>query len=139
TDGAKFRPAVWDAEGMAETWIFGNNCEYCYKTAFEDFPNWTSPNGLNHLTWDPIARLYRALKANADFRQLFADRIHKHFRNGGVLTELHLLAKWWEVQNEVAAVLPYQSRFVPDTFIPRREAPVLAAFEANGLFDRGRF
>jgi len=137
TDGAKFRPAVWDAEGMAETWIFGNNCEYCYKTAFEYFPNWTSPTGLNHLTWDPIARLYRALKANADFRQLFADRIHKHFRNGGILTETHLLTQWWEVFNEVSAVLPYQSRFVPDTFIPRREAPVLAAFEQNGLFDRG--
>jgi hypothetical protein len=134
SDAGIFRFSIWDAEGMAETWIFGNNCEYCYLTAFENFPNWANPRGLNHMN-DPVSRIYRALKANPNFRQLFADRIHKHFRNGGVLTESHLLAKWWEVQNEVAAFLPYQSRFVPDVFLPKREPYVLAAFEQNGLFD----
>jgi hypothetical protein len=136
SDTGIFRYSVWDAEGLAETWIFGNNCESCYKTAFEDFPSWTSPTGLNHLSWDPISQIYRALKVNPNFRQLFADRIHKHYRNGGVMTQSHFIDRWWEVTGEVSDVLPYQSTFVPNVFLPKREPYVLAAFETNGLFDR---
>ena len=135
SDGGVFRFSVWDAEGLAETWAVGNNCE---KTAFEDYPTWASPTGLNHMT-DPISQLYRALKASPRFRLLFADHVQRHFRNGGILTQSHLLARWWEVFGEVSAVLPetqrYPVRFVPDQFIPVREAYVLAAFHANGLFD----
>ncbi|MFH1370812.1 MAG: lamin tail domain-containing protein [Planctomycetota bacterium] len=136
SDTGIFRFSIWDADGIAESWIFGNNCESCYLTAFEDFPNWTSPTGLNNLSWDPTSQIYRALKANPNFRQLFADRIHKHFRNGGVLTLTHLINKWWEVQNEVSSVLPYQITYVPNIFLPKREPYVLAAFETNGLFNR---
>jgi hypothetical protein len=136
SDSGIFRFSIWDADGVAESYVFGNNCENCNMTAFEDFPTWTDPRGLNHMTWDYTSQIYRALKANPDFRQLFADRIHKHFKNGGILTLDHLLAKWWEVQNEVADVLPWQSYFVPDVFLPKREPYVLAAFETNGLFNR---
>ena len=135
SDDGIFRFSVWDAEGLAETWIFGNNFE---QTAFEDFPNWSSTPGLNHMS-DPVSRMYRALKANTYFRQLFADRIQKHFRNGGILTESHLLARWWEVFGEVSDVLPvasqYTVNFVPTQFIPNREEPVLEAFAQNGLFN----
>jgi hypothetical protein len=136
SDTGIFRFSVWDAEGLAETWAVGNNFD---MTAFEDYPTWANPTGLNRMT-DPVSRLYRALKASPKFRQLFADHIHKHFRNGGILTESHLLTRWWEVFSEVSSVLPeteqYPVRFVPDSFIPNRETHVLAAFEENGLFDR---
>ncbi|MBN2019971.1 MAG: lamin tail domain-containing protein [Sedimentisphaerales bacterium] len=135
-DGSRFRFSVWDAEGLAETWVFGGNCESCYKTAFEDFPTWTSPRGLNNMPNDPFCRLYRALRVNSEFKQLFADRIHKHFRNGGILTQSYLVSKWWEVQNEVKDVLPSQSTFVPNIFLPKREPYVMTAFETNGLFNR---
>lgn len=139
TEDAKFRFSIWDAEGLAETWIFGNNGENMYKTAFEDFPDWSNPRGLNNMTSEPNSQLYRALRANAEFRRLFADRIHRHFRNDGILTEEHQLARWWEVFGEVSPVLPETShfpvRYVPDTFIPLREMYVLSAFEDNGLFD----
>jgi len=135
SDTGKFRFSIWDAEGLAETWAVGNNFEL---TAFEDFPTWSSTPGLNHIS-DPVSRMYRALKANAGFRQLFADRVHKHFSNGGILTESHLLDRWWEVFAEVSDVLPetsrYPARFVPDQFIPNREAKVLEAFAENGLFN----
>jgi hypothetical protein len=135
SDTGKFRFSVWDAEGLAETWAVGSNFE---MTAFEDFPTWSSTPGLNHMS-DPVSRLYRALKTNAGFRQLFADRIHKHFRNGGILTESHLLERWWEVFAEVSDVLPetslYPVRFVPDQFIPNREQKVLEAFAENGVFN----
>jgi hypothetical protein len=136
SDSGIFRFSIWDADGVAESWIFGNNCEYCDKTAFEDFPTWTSPTGLNHISWDATSIIYRALKTNPDFRQLFADRIHKHYHNGGIMTPAHLTEKWWEVQAEVANVLPWQSSYVPDVFLPAREPYVLAAFETNGLFNR---
>jgi len=136
SDTGIFRFSVWDAEGLAETWAVGSQCE---RTAFEDYPTWTSPTGLNHMTWDPICRLYRALKASPRFRLLFADRVHRHFRNNGILTPSRLLARWWEVFGEVAACLPeterYPVRFVPDQFIPSREVHVLDAFDKNGLFD----
>jgi hypothetical protein len=139
TDGSKFRFSVWDAEGISETWIVIDSGHWDVN-AFEDFPNWTSPTGLNHLSWDPICQLYRALKANPEFKQLFADRIHKHFRNGGLLTKDHLLAKWWEVFSEVSPVLQdtshYPVRVIPDTFIPNREGPILDVFEQQGLFNR---
>jgi hypothetical protein len=139
SDDGIFRFSVWDAEGLAEAWYFGSNCENCADTAFEDFPSWSSTPGLNHFN-DPISYLYRALKANAEFRRLFADHVHRHFRNDGVLTEEHLLTRWWEVLAEVSPVLPeteaYPIRFVPDTFIPAREPYVLLAFEQNNLFDR---
>jgi hypothetical protein len=132
----KFRFSVWDAEGI-ETWVAENHMDV---NAFEDLPNWTSPTGLNHLSWDYISQLYRALKANPDFQQLFADRIHKYFRNNGILTKPHLLAKWWEVFGEVSPVLPdisdYPVLFIPNTFIPNREDPILAVFEQQGLFTR---
>jgi hypothetical protein len=134
-----FRFSVWDAEGMAETWVFGDNGETMYKNAFEHFPTWTSPTGLNNLEWGAIPKLYRALRVNEEFKVLFADRVHKHFRNGGILTEEHLLQRWWEVFGELSPVLPettnFPVRYVPDTFIPMREPYTLAAFHDNNLFD----
>lgn len=139
SEGGKFTFSIWDAEGLAESWVFGNNGEQMYKNSFEHFPTWTSPTGLNNLSWDPISQLYRALRNNAEFRQMFADRVHRHFRNGGVLTQAHLLEKWWEVFGEVSGVLPETSafpvRYVPDVFIPRRESYVLTAFANNNLFN----
>ncbi len=138
SDTGKFRYSVWDLEGI-EAWWLGLNCEHCNYTAFEDCPSYFAPpKGLNNLV-DPISRLYRALKANPDFRQLFADHIHKHFYNGGVLRKDHLLAKWWEVSDEVSPVIttiPWDHNFIPNTFIPNREPYVLAAFEDNDLFNR---
>lgn len=131
-----FRFSVWDAEGM-ELWYFGANCEKCADTAFDDFPSY-DPQGLNSGSW-PICRIYRGLKANPEFRLLFADHVHKLFRNGGILSEAHLLQRWWEVLGEVSSVLPitehYTVRFYPDVFIPNREPYVLAAFHDNDLFD----
>jgi len=130
TDGAKFGFAIWDAEGVAETWVVRNNWSI---NAFDDMPSY-DPQGLNGGPWD-ICRLYRALKANPEFRQLFADRIHKHYHNGGIMSEAHLLETWWKVFAEVSDVLPYQDTFVPDEFLPRRESLMLLAFHDNGLFN----
>ncbi len=139
SDDGIFRFSVWDAEGVEE-WYFGSNCERCADTAFDDFPSYLDPPlGLNAGSW-PISRLYRGLKASPEFRQLFADHIHRHYENNGILTVPHLLQRWWEVFGEVSDALPYTGsgggvRFIPDVFIPVRKPYVLAAFHDNNLFD----
>lgn len=134
TEDGIFRFGVWDAEGVAETWVVENNWGI---NAFDSMPSY-DPQGLNRGPW-PICRLYRALKASPEFRQLFADHVHRHYRNGGIMTTSHLLARWWEVFAEISSVLPetqnHPVRFVPDEFLPRRESLMLAAFESNGLFN----
>jgi len=135
SDLGRFRFSIWDAEGVADAWAMGNNFE---KTAFNYFPSWWtwSPAGLNNIDDGSICTLYRALKPNADFRQLFADRIHRHFHNGGVLSKDHLAQRFWELAAEVSGIIPNTDRTIPDSFIPQREDKVMFAFDANGLFDR---
>jgi len=137
SDTGKFRYNIWDAEGI-ESWVVSGHGSFDVN-AFTDMP-WYGSNGggLNGLMddWYYIPRFYRALKANPNFRQLFADRLHKFFRNGGALTQSRLLAKWWEASAEVSAVLPYQDNWVPNSFVPVREPLFLLACEDNGLFNR---
>ena len=139
SDTGKFRYSVWDAEGI-EKWVIDDPQFGMDVNAFDDMPTYGSaPKGLNGLPSDYIPRFYRALKANPNFRQLWADRTHKWFHNSGVLTKDHLLARWYEVLGEVEAVLPWQSwdyDFIPTSLIPNREPYVLLAFEDNGLFNR---
>jgi hypothetical protein len=75
TDTGQFRFSIWDADGIAESYVFGNNCESCYLTAFDNFPSWINPTGLNNLSWDPTS-IFGHVKANPDFRQL--QTVHKH-------------------------------------------------------------
>ena len=43
----------------------------------------TDDAGLNSTVNSEIARIYQRLRANPEFRLLWADRIQKHFFNGG--------------------------------------------------------
>lgn len=134
----KFRYSVWDAEGI-EKWVIDDPQFGMDVNAFDDMPTYGStPKGLNGGDW-AIPRFYRALKANPNFRQLWADRTHKWFHNNGVLSQDYLLARWYEALGEVEAVLPpppWDFDFIPNSLIPNREPYVLLAFEDNGLFDR---
>jgi hypothetical protein len=133
SETGKFRYTVWDAEGI-ESYII--NQYGWYVNAFEDMPTYQAyPKGLNNLQ-DYIPRFYRALKANPNFRQLWADRTHRYFHNSGILTKTHLTAKWNEVYSKMSALIGYPDTFIPSTFIPNRELYVLLAFENNGLFTR---
>jgi hypothetical protein len=138
SDTGKFRFSVWDAEGI-EQWYFQADCSKCADTAFDKFPSY-DPQGLNNGPW-PICRIYRKLKANSEFKQLFADRIHKHYKNNGIMSTARLITVWNDTVNEVKPVLPAYDGVLPPSFVgtvflPRREPYVLAAFELNGLYNR---
>jgi len=140
SDAGIFRYSIWDAEGI-EQWYFQGDCSKCADTAFENFPSYDTgtPKGLNGGPW-PMSRIYRALKANPNFRQLFADRIHRHYKNNGIMATARLLTTWNDTVNEVKPVLPIYdglpSTFVGTVFLPKREPFVLAAFDINGLYNR---
>jgi hypothetical protein len=58
-------------------------------------------------TTDPaqgIRILYTHLQNSPEFRQLFADRLQKHFFDGGALENENLLARWSVLVNEMSQV-----------------------------------
>ncbi len=120
----EFRMFVWDTEN-------GYWPEYLEANGFEQFP--FDGNGLNGED-TPLARLYRALKQNARFRQTFAERIDKHFfEEGGALTAPNLNARFEELRSILAGVLPGMSTFIRDTWFPQRTGVLMPHFEAEGL------
>ncbi|MBN2473707.1 MAG: CotH kinase family protein [Pirellulales bacterium] len=82
----------------------------------------------------PINILYGNLVANAEFRQLFADRAAKHFFHGGALTAENVRMRFDELRQEMRGVLPDMSTYIRDTFAPRRPGYVLASMVSQGLF-----
>ncbi|HZN64859.1 MAG TPA: FN3 associated domain-containing protein, partial [Tepidisphaeraceae bacterium] len=74
--GAGYQFYSWDAE----------------RTLEDPFYNRT---GVNQN--DKPSRLYAQLRQNAEFRLLFADHVHEHFFNGGVLTPEKAAARYMEL------------------------------------------
>jgi len=73
------------------------------------FQTWDGELSLDNLTIDRTetagnfnpARLYQQLRTNPEFRQLVADRVYKHFFNGGALSPEATKARYQELVNEI--------------------------------------
>ena len=137
--GAKFHFYCWDGD-----------------SAFRDvnFDKTTVGAGSKY-DYSP-ARLYLKLKANPEFRLLFADRINKHLFNGGAMTAENTAARYMQLSDEVLRLLVGESARWGDTdtanpltpqgdwipernrilnnFIPQRTAIVLQQFKNQGLW-----
>ena len=50
--------------------------------------------------------LYNSGNGNIEFRQLFADRIQKHFFNGGALMDANFTNHFLKLRSEIIQVLP---------------------------------
>ncbi len=88
--GGKYRFYIWDAE-----WAFENQGRSV---------------GNNTLTTElggdsEIATFYKRLKLSAEFRQLFADRVHKQYFNGGALTDERIKARAEEQRAEMGTTI----------------------------------
>jgi len=126
SDRGKFRFYVWDIEGAMDP-------SYLYNVGYDTFPPYGGNSGLNGENTS-IAYIYRALRDNDDFSQLFADRLHKHFNNGGAMTEGNILMRFNELKNDMLLVLPGMDTYIPDTWIPHRQNIMLEASANEGLF-----
>ena len=109
------------------------------KVGLNEF-SWHRPEGGKGLNGEetPLAWIYQALKANDDFSLLFADRIKKHFYNGGALTNANLTARFLELRADLSMVFNdifdmEMDTYILDTFIPQRRDVILDAFVEEGL------
>lgn len=125
TPEGKFRFHCWDVEGSMQT---GDLNRY----GFDDFPSW-GPGGLNSLN-TPLAYIYRGLKANPEFRVLFADRIQKHFFYDGALVPAHIESRFLELKQQMSMVLPGMDTSIQTTWIPSRHQNMLDKFTDEDLF-----
>ncbi|MFP6877189.1 MAG: lamin tail domain-containing protein [Roseibacillus sp.] len=108
--GAKFRFYAWDAE-----WSFGNLGR--------------SVNG-NTLTGElgggsEIALLYQSLVQSSEFRLRWADRVHRHFFNGGAYEDSNISDHYESMRSELSAVLPGMSTSIRNTWIPQRRGVIM--------------
>ncbi len=141
--GAGYRFFAWDAERSLEG---------------------TAQNIVNLTGSNNPAEFYAALRQNAEFRLHFADRVHRHFFNGGALTPgaagarysaradkvqagvFAEHARWGAYRNQihdrngpspVYAVDPHwlaERDRLLNTYFPVRTANVLAQFQAASLY-----
>lgn len=141
--GAGYRFFAWDAE----------------RTLEDPALNRVELTGSNS-----PAEFYAALRQNAEFRLLFADRVHRHFFNGGALTPSAAAARytdraarvlqgvfaeharWGAYRDEIFdrngpsptyAVDPHwldERERLIDGYFPVRTGNVLAQFQAAGLY-----
>ena len=95
SEDGKWRMQMWDAEG---------GMGHIRPVSFNSFT--TSDRGLN-TDGAAIPRIYRALKESPEFRLVFADRINKHFFNGGALTQERLTARLDELREEIQPVMRF--------------------------------
>lgn len=103
SDEGKWRFFIWDAEGA----MFSDRL---YTVYFDRLNTQDNANG-----W-----LYRSLKSNKGFRQLFADRIYKHFYNDGALTENNIRKRFFELRNQLLGLISNMDTYVLDTWVPLR-------------------
>ncbi|MBK8002157.1 MAG: lamin tail domain-containing protein [Verrucomicrobia bacterium] len=121
-----WRFIVWDAEigfnALGRGWLIDT-----FADNGLGLPNsgLASPNS-------EIAQIYQSLRPNREFRLLWADRIHKHFFNGGALTEANGLRQFQDLRDQMS------SHFEMDNFITnynsRRFAALAPMFNTYGLY-----
>ncbi len=113
----KWKFFVWDAEGTFES-------GQVYDSRFGELNNGSYAN----------ASLYRALKANASFRLLFADRLYKHFFHGGALTQENVGRRFAEMQDQLRGVIPSMSTYIISTWVPNRRDIFLGMCAGEGIY-----
>lgn len=96
---------------------------------------WTTTNRIAFgSSTAEIPTFYRGLTNNAEFRLLFADRIQRHFFNGGALTDGHITNRFLEMKSVLAGVIPSMNLLVITNWVPNRREPLFSQFVGYGLY-----
>ena len=115
--GARFRFYAWDAEA-----VMGSDPLTC--DLFTEGLRIT--NGL------PVPGLYQALSRSPEFRLLFADRVQKHFFQGGALTETNLGTRLEQLAQPLDPVM----QFVRGTNVDRARITDWISRRRDALFSQ---
>lgn len=119
----KFRFYIWDAEGA-----YGHTGRD--PATFDSFS--TTDSGLLTAGAE-IPVLYQRLRNSPEFRLIWADRVHKHFFNGGALMESNVLSRFLEQRTELQTVIPGFNNSIQTSWVPLRRNPLMAQFNLYGL------
>ena len=112
---------VWDAEGA----FYTQGRTHTYNN-FVD-----TEQGLADT--EEIATFYQKLRAHPEFRLLWADRVQKHFFNGGALMQSNVVRRYNEMNVLLRGVLPNMDLRIRDTWAPNRQPVIFAQFQDQGL------
>lgn len=118
-----FRFYAWDAE-----WSFGFNNPSSHNTIANQLSSQTPPWGGSE-----IQTLFLKLKASPEFRLLFADRVHKHFFNGGAMTDDRIKARYEWVKALIAPSISGYDNSIGASWIPTRRRYLTNHFALAGL------
>ncbi|MHC4477590.1 MAG: lamin tail domain-containing protein [Planctomycetota bacterium] len=88
---------------------------YYFEQSYQD----THPNDV--AVSNRIAKVWRAVQENADFRMRFADRVYKHCFNNGPLTDDNSIARWNTLNDSMRdAVIAESARWGDSLIQPAR-------------------
>lgn len=79
--------------------------------------------------------LVSRLRANTEFKMLFADRVQQHFFNGGALTPVATIARYSARTNELHAAITGESARWGDFFSSRVNSPITRSNWLNAVRD----
>ena len=117
--GAKWRFYIWDAERS-----FGTDGKQMLGRQRRVVTSNNLTSGALASRAD-IALIFRSFAGNPEFRLRFADRVQKHYFNGGALTDENIALRHRELATRMKHVLPDMSPHIGEVWIPRRRAIVM--------------
>ena len=124
---AKWRFYIWDAERS-----FGSNGQRINGRRPRDFTSNNLTEGTLTQGSD-IARIFQSISKNPQFRLRFADRVHKHYFNGGALTDENIKQRHSEMVQRLRSVIPRMDPYIEEEWIPRRRPIAMKLMAGAGL------
>jgi len=123
-----WRYVVWDGE-----WAMGIYGRSVSINTFTESGPGPDNSGLNSTANSEIAQIYQRLRASPEYRLLWADRIHKHFFNGGALTDANITNRFGQMRTELLGVIPSMLTDILSTWVPQRRPILFGYFNQFGL------
>jgi len=123
--GSIWRWAVWDAEwgmGIYDRWVDINS--------FTMSGGGPGDSGLSGQT--ELAYIYQGLKNGAEFKMLWADRVQKHFYNGGALTPINITNRFRELEAELSGMIANMDTEILD-WAAQRQPIYFSQMNGEGL------
>lgn len=118
SDKGIWRFYMWDAEFALGTYGRG--------------PTWDT--FANELTQgSEIPSIYQALKKSPEFNLFFADRVNKHYYNGGALSDSNVTRNFTQLRSQMTNIISGFDNYILNTWIPSRRRTVTNHFRAQGL------
>jgi hypothetical protein len=118
TESGIWRFYMWDAEFALGT--------YGREVTWNTFAN-------ELVRTEEIPTLYQRLKPSPEFNLLFADRINKHFYNGGGLSDSNITRNYNALKTEMQQVISGFDTFIQTTWIPQRRRIITNHFTSYGV------